>query len=76
MGIPIFKCSFKQLRLLGQVWCLIVLIPDLCPLSYFHSSLLRDTFDFKGNGTCNFPLGHIRKTIVVQTSNRTNLGKN
>ena len=23
---------------LGQVWCLIVLIPDLCPLSYFISA--------------------------------------
>ena len=23
--------------ILGQVWCLIVLIPDLCPLSYFAS---------------------------------------
>ena len=23
--------------ILGQVWYLIVLIPDLCPLSYFHS---------------------------------------
>ena len=22
---------------LGQVWYLIVLIPDLCPLSYFHT---------------------------------------
>ena len=23
--------------ILGQVWYLIVLIPDLCPLSYFHT---------------------------------------
>ena len=22
--------------ILGQVWCLIVTIPDLCPLSYFY----------------------------------------
>ena len=26
------------LGILGQVWCLIVLIPDLCPLSYFEQS--------------------------------------
>ena len=25
------------LGILGQVWYLIVLIPDLCPLSYFHN---------------------------------------
>ena len=24
--------------ILGQVWCLIVSIPDLCPLSYFEES--------------------------------------
>ena len=24
--------------ILGQVWCLIVSIPDLCPLSYFDSN--------------------------------------
>ena len=23
--------------ILGQVWYLIVLIPDICPLSYFHT---------------------------------------
>ena len=28
-------CYFP-VGILGQVWCLIVLIPDLCPLSYFH----------------------------------------
>ena len=31
------KSSFKilSIRLLGLLWCLIVPIPDLCPLSYF-----------------------------------------
>ena len=24
--------------ILGQVWCLIVSIPDLCPIYYFHDS--------------------------------------
>ena len=34
---PLFSigaCIWKEMDL-GQVWCLIVLIPDLCPLSYF-----------------------------------------
>ena len=30
--------SISVLKGLGQVWCLIVSIPDLCPLSYFHTS--------------------------------------
>ena len=32
-----FNCSFVTFLcgILGQVWYLIVLIPDLCPLSYF-----------------------------------------
>ena len=25
------------MSILGQVWCLIVLIPDLCPISYFST---------------------------------------
>ena len=28
------SCDFP-IGILGQVWCLIVSIPDLCPLSYF-----------------------------------------
>ena len=27
--------------ILGQVWCLIVSIPDLCPLSYFQITCLN-----------------------------------
>ena len=27
--------QYFPIGILGQVWCLIVLIPDLCPLSYF-----------------------------------------
>ena len=26
----------NKFGILGQVWCLIVSIPDLCPLSYFY----------------------------------------
>ena len=36
--------------MLGQVWYLIVLIPDLCHLSYFdmhHSPLTMDTIHFR-----------------------------
>ena len=29
--------TFPVGGILGQVWCLIVSIPDLCPLSYIHS---------------------------------------
>ena len=33
------KCMIVtfQIGILGQVWYLIVLITDLCPLSYFHT---------------------------------------
>ena len=33
-----FNCVFVTFPygVLGQVWCLIVSIPDLCHLSYFH----------------------------------------
>ena len=31
----LWRCHFP-ISILGQVWCLIALIPDLCPLSYFH----------------------------------------
>ena len=30
--------------ILGQVWCLIVSIPDLCPLFYFHLYVLLSTY--------------------------------
>ena len=36
MGVPI--------GILGQVWYLIVSIPDLCPLSYFHLNPLPAPF--------------------------------
>ena len=31
----LFVMSNCDVGILGQVWCLIVSIPDLCPLSYF-----------------------------------------
>ena len=36
-----FNCVFVTFPcgILGQVWYLIVLIPDLCHLSYFHMNL-------------------------------------
>ena len=30
-----FAMSNCEVGILGQVWCLIVSIPDVCPLSYF-----------------------------------------
>ena len=35
--VQLWSCHFP-IGILGQVWCLIVLIPDLCPLSYFNVS--------------------------------------
>ena len=34
MSNSVLSCHFP-IGILGQVWCLIVSIPDLCPLSYF-----------------------------------------
>ena len=33
-----FVMSKCEVGILGQVWCLIVSIPDLCPLSYFKNN--------------------------------------
>ena len=40
------SCHFP-IGILCQVWCLIVSIPDLCPLSYFdiEGSLVRDSLE-------------------------------
>ena len=38
----LWRCHFP-IGHLGQVWCLIVWIPDLCPLSYFHKTKLHQT---------------------------------
>ena len=32
------SCHFP-IGILGQVWCLIVSIPDLCPFSYFNAEM-------------------------------------
>ena len=44
-----FSCVFVILPygVLGQVWYLIVLIPDLCLLSYFTSKMSKITLDDK-----------------------------
>ena len=34
------RCHFPT-GILGQVWCFIVLIPDLCPFSYFNLHKIR-----------------------------------
>ena len=38
----VFGKSFIDCGILGQVWYLIVLIPDLCHLSYFDIRFIRD----------------------------------
>ena len=37
-----FKCDFDifQCGILCQLWCLVVLIPDLCRLSYFSRPII------------------------------------
>ena len=35
LSILMSSCHFP-IDILGQMWCLIVSIPDLCPLSYFY----------------------------------------
>ena len=41
LSFVMFNCAFITFPcgILGQVWCLIVSIPDLCYLSYFRSCL-------------------------------------
>ena len=34
-GVLLWRCHFP-IGILGQVWCLIVSIPDVCPVSYLH----------------------------------------
>ena len=46
-SVWLWSCHFP-IGVLGQVWCLIVSIPDLCPLSYFgtlaiHSAPVEDS---------------------------------
>ena len=40
-----FVMSDYEIGSLGQVWCLIVSIPDLCVFSYFKSSCFAGTHD-------------------------------
>ena len=44
-------CCHFPVGILGHVWCLVVLIPDLCPLSYFiyiNQGVARCIRDFDG----------------------------
>ena len=42
LSFVMFNCVFVffPYGILGQVWCLIVLIPDLCHLSYYYINVL------------------------------------
>ena len=40
-----FVMSNCEVAILGQVWCLIVSIPELCPLSYLHLNNLTPVSD-------------------------------
>ena len=43
LSFVMFNCVFDTFPcgILGQVWYLIVSIPDLCQLSYFHSLIFK-----------------------------------
>ena len=53
--------------ILGQVWCLIVSIPDLCPLSYFDisSGLTWNSHVDRITANANRTLGFIRHNMKV-----------
>ena len=57
LSIVVSKCEFGPfpIGIQGQVWYLIVSIPDLCTLTYFVSTKIydkRDDYDFE---IVNFP---------------------
>ena len=39
-----FEVCHFPICILGQVWCLIVSIPDLCPLSYFQCTFFHSVY--------------------------------
>ena len=55
----IFPCG-----ILGQVWYLIVLIPDLCSLSYFKQLYFPDTRCYPSSGSTKALCCHIAITTL------------
>ena len=46
--VPVYPlCLVPHLSILGQVWYLIVSIPDLCTLTYFYDHYMHCTFLFE-----------------------------
>ena len=41
LSFVVSNCEFVSIGILGQVWYLIVLIPDLCTLTYFNVKFLK-----------------------------------
>ena len=59
------RCHFP-FGIMGQVWCLIVSIPDLCPLSYFSNCFYLTRF-----------ISFLGSTILPQNAlRRVRKGKN
>ena len=52
----LMPCCHFPIGILGQVWCMIVLIPDLCPLSHFYF--------------CYITKFYIHNNLAFQISNR------
>ena len=62
LSFVVSNCEFVTFPLvnLGQVWYLIVSIPDLCTLSYFDiENSIPDSRDCKDSKYCYQPAGHI-----------------
>ena len=48
--------------ILGQVWFLIVLFPDLCHLSYFQHAVVQFlSIQWVGTGVCEIEFSHMSK---------------
>ena len=61
------RCHFP-ICILGQVWCPIVSIPDICPLSYFHSLWDKKNTKIKLDFCIKVVIDdYIRVTIFVKT---------
>ena len=56
LSYVMFYCVFVTFPcgVLGQVWCLIVSIPDLCLLSYFNDTFLASPFTKRAASFCTF----------------------
>ena len=75
-GVQLWICHFL-IGILGQVWYLIVLIPDLCTLTYFDNDVKRTTHMFEGifidpfgnlsDHPLNFASGVVTTSAIIES---------